>query len=218
MARIKARRFVPQRHRRYVFSAALLELPLISPESHITRRVYCGAALSLGALTTLLVLIVPVPFIPTPRRYLLGILILIGLLALSSGVVARIAHYTRYSSRYLFLYTTESSLIIIFANLPFLTAPARVRDFSRKISSSAGQQRPLSQWPRGRSSGRVEECDNSKWGSVMRSSTTTVNELPSLEELYESSQKSHPSERGSSSCKDLEIQSIDTDRKSQISY
>jgi hypothetical protein len=200
------------------FSTPSLGLPLISTESHITRRVYCGAALSLGALTTLLVLIVPVPFIPTPRRYLLGILILIGLLALSSGVVARIAHYTRYSSRYLFLYTTESSLIIIFANLPFLTAPARVRDFSRKLGSSAGQQRPLSHWPRSRGSGQVEECDNMKWGSVGRSSTTTVNELPSLKELCDSSQKSYPSERGTSSCKDVEMQSLETEGKEQCSH
>ena len=191
--------------------------PLISTESHITRRVYCGAALSLGALTTLLVLIVPVPFIPTPRRYLLGILIFIGLLALGCGVVARVTHYTRYSSKYLFLYTTESSLIIIFANLPFLTAPARVRDFSRKLGSSAGQQRPLSHWPRSRGSGQVTECDNMKWGSVVRSSTTTVNELPSLKDLCDSSEKSYPSERGTSSCKDLEMQSLETEGKGQVS-
>jgi hypothetical protein len=61
------------------------------------------------------------------------------------------------SQGYLFFYTSESTLLIVFANLPFLTslvvstAPARIREFGRNISFSRDSGGiPLSPWPRSR--------------------------------------------------------------------
>jgi hypothetical protein len=96
--------------------------------------------------TTLLTLIIPVPFIPTPRRMLLAILLLLSTLILITGIVARASILANPKARtYLYYYTTESSLGIFFANLPFLMSlvtPERIRHLSSQLS--------LSQWPRSR--------------------------------------------------------------------
>jgi hypothetical protein len=96
--------------------------------------------------TTLLTLILPVPFIPTPRRMLLAILLLLSTLVLITGIVGRVSILVNPMARtYLYYYTTESSLGIFFANLPFLMSlvtPARIRHLSSQLS--------LSQWPRSR--------------------------------------------------------------------
>ncbi|KAF1921600.1 hypothetical protein BDU57DRAFT_413055, partial [Ampelomyces quisqualis] len=95
----------------------------------------------------ILIMILPVPFIPTPRRLLLAVLLILSTLVLVTGIVARasiLQHSTLPS--YLLWYTSESTLSIIFANLPFLTsfvvtaAPARIRHFSSQLA--------LPQWPR----------------------------------------------------------------------
>jgi hypothetical protein len=88
-------------------------------------------------------MILPVPFIPTPRRLLLAILLLLSTLVLITGIAGR-ASILAYPSQslYLYFYTTESSLGIFFANLPFLTSlvtPSRIRHLSSQIA-----------WPRSR--------------------------------------------------------------------
>jgi hypothetical protein len=85
--------------------------------------------------------------IPTPRKFLLAILLLIGVLALVSGIMARyfvVASPTSSVSMHWLL--AESVLMILFANLPFLsplytsTTSSRIRKLSNTLS--------LSQWPR----------------------------------------------------------------------
>lgn len=103
--------------------------------------------LTLSIATTLSILVLPLPSIPTPRRFLLGVLLLLGLFVLVSGILARYYVLARpASSVYLIWYVAESTLTILFANLPFLsslvssTTPNRVRHFSSGLS--------LSRWPR----------------------------------------------------------------------
>lgn len=130
-------------------------------------------SLTIGALTTVLILIIPTPFIPTPRHYLLAILLITGISTLVVGILARIYILTRPTSRtYLFYYTYEITLLIVFANLPFLTSlvvsttPARIRDFGRNISLSRERvHMPLSSWPR---SSRISVQDI--WSPPLRSS------------------------------------------------
>ncbi|KAF2627447.1 hypothetical protein BU25DRAFT_469237 [Macroventuria anomochaeta] len=115
-------------------------------------------SLTFSTLTTVIVLILPISFIPTPRRLLLAILLVTGVLTLIFGILARYFVLTEPTSRaYLFYYTYETTLLIVFANLPFLTSlvvsttPARIRKFSRNISFSRdGVHMPLSPWPRSR--------------------------------------------------------------------
>jgi hypothetical protein len=103
--------------------------------------------LSCNLTTTLAVLIIPVPFIPTPRRFLLAILLILGSLTMVTGILGRfyiIAHPN--SKIYLFLYTAETALLLLFANLPFLSSlvtsitQSRIRHISNSLS--------LSRWPR----------------------------------------------------------------------
>ncbi|KAH8725874.1 hypothetical protein GQ44DRAFT_771823 [Phaeosphaeriaceae sp. PMI808] len=106
---------------------------------------------------TIFIMLMPIPFIPTTRRPLLAILLLIGTFVLITDIVSRslviVSHISSAGGtpslpKYLPWYTSESTLGIIFANLPFLTslvvtaAPARIRHFSDQLS--------LSQWPRSR--------------------------------------------------------------------
>jgi hypothetical protein len=79
-------------------------------------------------------------------------------LILTFGILARYSVLRAPNSRaYLVYYASESTLLIIFANLPFLaslvvsTAPARLREFGRNISFSRdGVGLPLPTWPRSR--------------------------------------------------------------------
>jgi hypothetical protein len=103
--------------------------------------------LVLGALTTTTTLIVPIPMIPTPRKFLLAVMLFLGTFVLVSGILARFhAMSSPTSSKYLSWLVAETALTILFANLPFLiplvtmTAPARVSQLSSTLS--------LSQWPR----------------------------------------------------------------------
>ena len=122
----------------------------------ITYHNHAIVSLLFDTLTTVLVLILPTPLIPTPRRCLLIILMVTGISTLIVGVFARVFVLKAPNSHtYLFYYIYEMTLLIVFANLPFLTslvvstAPARIRDFGRNISfSREGVHMPLSPWPR----------------------------------------------------------------------
>ena len=115
-------------------------------------------SLMFSTLTTVLVLIVPTPFIPTPRRFLLIILMIAGISTLVFGIIARYSILTAPEQRsYLFYYNLETTFVILFANLPFLTSlvvsttPARIREFGRNLSfSRENVHLPLSPWPRSR--------------------------------------------------------------------
>lgn len=121
-----------------------------------TYQSHTIVSLTFDILTTVLVLILPTPFIPTPRRFLLTILMVTGVLTLSFGILARCYILTAPTSQtHVFYYIYETTLLVVFANLPFLTSlfvsttPARIREFSRNISFSRnGVHMPLSPWPR----------------------------------------------------------------------
>jgi hypothetical protein len=124
-------------------------------------------------------MLLAVPFIPTPRRILLAVLLLLGILVLISGVLSRTSILTHSTSAsYLHWTTAESSLSIIFANLPFLTslvvtaAPARIRQMS------------FSQWPRSRRQSleldmAVAPNRSSRFGSM----ATTISEITSFADV-----------------------------------
>lgn len=128
----------------------------LSNQQCITYRSHTIVSLTFNVLTTVLVLILPTPFIPTPRRFLLTILMIISIMTLIFGILAR--YYilkTPTSQTHVFYYIYEATLLLVFANLPFLTSlvvsttPARIREFSRNISFSRdGVHMPLSPWPR----------------------------------------------------------------------
>ncbi|KAF2851315.1 hypothetical protein T440DRAFT_394598 [Plenodomus tracheiphilus IPT5] len=108
--------------------------------------------LILTVLNTTSVMLLPVPFIPTPRRLLLAILLLLGILVLAAGIISRVLLLSKSASlAYLNWYTTECSLSIILANLPFLTplfvstAPTHLRKISRSFRKSS---HAFERWPR----------------------------------------------------------------------
>jgi hypothetical protein len=124
-------------------------------------------------------MLLAVPFIPTPRRILLAVLLLLGTLVLISGVLSRssILHRPN-SSTHLHWTTAESNLSIIFANLPFLTslvvtaAPARIRQMS------------FSQWPRSRrQSLKLDMAVAPNWSSRFGSTATTISEITSFADM-----------------------------------
>lgn len=147
-------------------------------------------------------MMLPVPFIPTPRRFLLAILLILGTLVFTAGIISRVSILqTPTAPAYLPWYTAESCFSLIFANLPFLTslvvatAPARIRDFSHNLRTSS--HLALSQWPRSRR-GSWNCIDGSRRGSWVTTAapheslpplrvsrldsvgtTTTISELPS---------------------------------------
>ena len=105
---------------------------------------------------TILIMMLPIPFIPTPRRLLLALLFILSILVFFAGIRSRILvlqHPT--SPKYLNWYTSEASLSMIFANLPFLTslvvatAPSRIRYLSHNLRHSNNIS-SLAQWPRSR--------------------------------------------------------------------
>ncbi|KAH7083582.1 hypothetical protein FB567DRAFT_87807 [Paraphoma chrysanthemicola] len=114
-----------------------------------TFHAHTALTLSFDVPNTIFIMILPVPFIPTPRRLLLTILLILSTLVLIAGILSRTSVLINpQQPSYLNWYISESTLGIIFANLPFLTslvvtaAPARIRHFSSHLN--------LSQWPRSR--------------------------------------------------------------------
>lgn len=133
--------------------------PALSNNPHCTTyHSYTIISLTFTTLTTIMVLVIPIPFIPTPRRLLLTLLMITGITILILGILGRFYILTAPTSRtYLFYYIYEITLLIVFANLPFLTSlvvtttPARLREFGRRFSiSREAVHLPLSSWPRSR--------------------------------------------------------------------
>ncbi|KAF2025195.1 hypothetical protein EK21DRAFT_43965, partial [Setomelanomma holmii] len=84
---------------------------------------HTALTLSFDIPNTILIMIVPVPFIPTPRRLLLAILLILSTLVLIISILSRESILRNpHSPDYLYWYTSESTLCIIFANLPFLNS------------------------------------------------------------------------------------------------
>ncbi|PSN65948.1 hypothetical protein BS50DRAFT_401839 [Corynespora cassiicola Philippines] len=113
-----------------------------------TYHSYTVTALIFSTTSTILV-ILPTPFIPTPRLFLLFILLLLGTLIFISGLLSRTSLLSNPTSpSYLYWTVAETSLTLIFANLPFIASlvasktPQRIRHISHHFS--------LSQWPRPR--------------------------------------------------------------------
>ncbi|KAH9871297.1 hypothetical protein IAQ61_005476 [Plenodomus lingam] len=105
-------------------------------------------------IDTTLVMLLPIPFIPTPRRLLLAMLLFLGTMVLAAGIASRISILVEPASlTYLHWYTFETSLSIVVANLPFLTSlvvsatPARIRNLSRTFKTSSNT---FDRWPRSR--------------------------------------------------------------------
>lgn len=142
---------------------------------------YTIVSLTCSTLTTILIVVVPIPLIPTPRRLLLSILMVTSISILILGILARYYVLTAPASQtYLFYYIYEITLLIIFANLPFLTSlvvtstPARLREFGRNFSiSREAVNMPLSPWPRSRRAS-VRDAKSPPLGNDRLSSTTTV--------------------------------------------
>lgn len=112
-----------------------------------TYRNHSILTLAFSTTTTMTVLLLPIPFIPTPRKYLLCILALVGVLVLVAEILSRYYVLTQPTSpTYLQWYVAETTLTILFANIPFLssiitsTTTSRVRHLSSTLSLSA--------WPR----------------------------------------------------------------------
>lgn len=141
-------------------------------------------ALGPTILSTILTMIVPIPFISTPRRLLLALLILLGTLVLAAGIISKAIILIRPTSLiYLHWYTTESSLGIILSNLPFLTslvvgvAPARIRNISQSLKSPS--RTTLGQWPRSRRESWVSHTLPSRRVSRLIGVGTALGALPS---------------------------------------
>lgn len=147
-----------------------------------TYQTHTSIILPFNILTTLFILLLPIPFISTPRKLLQIILLMLGTLTLIAGIIGRVDILTKpTSTSYLPWYTAESSLFILFANLPFLTslvvatAPARIRKFS------ASHHLATAQWPRSRQQSRhnsvyILSARSSRLGSV--GTTTTKGGYP----------------------------------------
>lgn len=128
----------------------------LSDQQCVSYQNYAIVSLTFDILTTLLVVILPTPFIPTPRRLLLTILMITGVMTLIFGILAR--YYILKApalQTHVLYYIYEATFLVVFANLPFLTSlvvsttPARIREFSHNISFSRdGLHMSLSPWPR----------------------------------------------------------------------
>jgi hypothetical protein len=125
-----------QRYRKPSFSSS----PTLTK---LLLALYNSVTLTLSTLTTLTALILPIPFIPTPRLTLLTTLFILSVLVLASGTIAHVSTL-RYPQQqtYLQWYTAESTLSIVFANLPFLS--------SLVVTKAPARIRSTLQWPRSR--------------------------------------------------------------------
>ncbi|KAF2703508.1 hypothetical protein K504DRAFT_392309 [Pleomassaria siparia CBS 279.74] len=111
-----------------------------------TYRNHSIATLALDLTATLAVLLVPVPFIPTPRKFLLAFLLFFGFVTLVIGVLGRYYVISQPASlTYLNWYTAQTAVIILFANLPFLSSLVTKTSASRHRCMS--NNLALSQWP-----------------------------------------------------------------------
>ncbi|KAL5414951.1 hypothetical protein PMIN03_002909 [Paraphaeosphaeria minitans] len=106
---------------------------------------YHHSILVLAADTTTIVptFFFPIALIPTPRKALQASLFLLGTCVLGASILARYyALVQSRSSMYIHWYTAEVTLMILFANLPFLSS----------LFSKGGRDRmrsvALSSWPR----------------------------------------------------------------------
>ncbi|KAF1957712.1 hypothetical protein CC80DRAFT_32372 [Byssothecium circinans] len=104
------------------------------------------ATLALESFTTVLVLIIPIPFIPTPRIYLLFTLLFLGLATLVTEILGRYRIISNPSSpAYLHWYMAETVTLISYANLPFLNSLFNAANNARFRHLSNAS---LSSWPR----------------------------------------------------------------------
>ena len=157
-------------------------------------------SLVFSTLTTVLVLILPTPFIPTPRRFLLVILLVTGISTLVFGIIARYSILTSPASgTFLFYYAFETTFLIIFANLPFLTSlvsttPAWIREFGRNISFSQDNVNlPLSPWPRSRRVSVQDIASPSPLASRLGSTVTVTSDRTERKQWSGSAPVTRPS-------------------------
>jgi hypothetical protein len=122
-------------------------------------------------------MILPIAFIPTPRRILLFILLLLSTLVLASSAISRISILRHPNQQaYLPWYTAESTLSIVFANLPFLT--------SLVVTAAPARMRSTLAWPRSRQESLVDVRTSQpplRTDSMMTSSSTQCTELVDVE-------------------------------------
>jgi hypothetical protein len=130
-------------------------------------------------MTTMLIMIIPLPFIPTPRHLLLAILFVLGTLVLISGIISRTMILLGPTDLfYLSLSITESTLSIAFADLPFLTS--LVANAAPRISPHLS----LSQWPHSRQASWVDNETCTPMRTMTFDSTaSTIAEIQSAGEL-----------------------------------
>ncbi|KAF2659623.1 hypothetical protein K491DRAFT_590669 [Lophiostoma macrostomum CBS 122681] len=105
--------------------------------------------------TTLLIFILVIPFIRTPRKLLLSVLFLLGLIVLTTGIVSR--YYILTTPKlptYLPWYTAEASTSLVFANLPFLSSLVTSSPSNRTRRQRFSSVVSLPPWPRL----AVQEC------------------------------------------------------------
>ena len=177
-------------------STFLTPLPFLRILTHAaqctTYHTQTAVTLAFNTPDIIFIMMLPVPFIPTPRRLLLAVLLLLGTLVLISGIISRASilaapHPASSMQTYLQWSTAESTLSIIFANLPFLTslvvatAPARIKNLSHNLRASS--HLALSQWPRSRQgSWAIQEEESMPpplRPSRLGSAVTTTSELQS---------------------------------------
>ncbi|CAI6341208.1 unnamed protein product [Periconia digitata] len=124
-----------------------------------TYRNHSITTLALGTFTTLALLLLPVPHIPTPRTFLLFTLLFLGTIGCITGVLGRYYVIKNHSSsKYLLWYVAETTTLIAYANMPFLSSLLSSSGASYRYVS----QNSLSQWPRSYKDGPL------KWGARQR--------------------------------------------------
>ncbi|PVH99420.1 hypothetical protein DM02DRAFT_490323, partial [Periconia macrospinosa] len=102
--------------------------------------------LALNTLTTIALFLLPIPYIPTPRTLLLLALFFLGALGSVAGVLGR--YYVIHdpsSSKYLPWYIAETTTLIAYANMPFLSS---LLSSSSKARYRYISQTTLGHWPR----------------------------------------------------------------------
>ncbi|KAF1970644.1 hypothetical protein BU23DRAFT_205880 [Bimuria novae-zelandiae CBS 107.79] len=110
-----------------------------------TYRYHTILALALDTTTITTTLLLPIAFIPTPRKFLQAALLALGASVLASAILSRYYLLVRPAAspaRYIHWYLAQLVLMLLFANLPFLTSlfTSTPRASRRSIS--------LASWPR----------------------------------------------------------------------
>ncbi|KAK7192157.1 hypothetical protein PSPO01_01729 [Paraphaeosphaeria sporulosa] len=137
----------------YALTQALLPLwcsPMRNYWNPSTQNAQCHTyhhhsilVLAADTTTILLAFVLPIAFIPTPRKALQASLFLLGTCVLGTSILAR--YYVLVQPRspmYIHWYTAEVTLMVLFANLPFLSSL-----FSTAVRAR-GRSVALSSWPR----------------------------------------------------------------------